>query len=52
MTSKCLTVPTGTCTAVLNTVLGLAVLNTVSETLEYYSCTIGLLHVRLHVRLI
>ena len=51
MTSKGLTVPTGICTAVLNTVLGLAVLNTVLG-LEYYSCTIGLLHVRLHVRLI
>ena len=46
MTSKGLTVPTGICTAVLNTVLGLAVLNTVLG-LEYYSCTIGLLHVRL-----
>ena len=42
------TVPTGICTAVLNTVLKVPV----PETLEYYSCTIGLLHVRLHVRLI
>ena len=36
------TVPTGTCTAGFKTVPYVQV----PETLEYYSCTIGLLHVR------